>query len=79
VLGKGPTADPELDAAADGGRCAAVAVRGVAAVAALAGRGVVTLLLELLWLRSPAEVSEERLLLLADGGPLGAAREVWCC
>lgn len=75
VLGEGPATDPALEAAADAGRC-------VAAVPALAGRGVVALLLALLWLRSPTEASEERLLLLAEGGPLGAARAVlgcWSC
>jgi hypothetical protein len=77
VLGD-PAADATLEAVVDGGRCFAAAARGVAAVPALAGRRVVALLLALLWLRSPTEFSEERLLLLAEGGPLGA-RVLKCC
>jgi hypothetical protein len=70
---------PADAAAADVERCTAVAEGSFAADPALAGRGVVALLLLLLWLCSPTELSEERLLLLAEGGLLRTAREPWGC
>lgn len=82
VLGEVSAAGATLDATADVGRCSAVAAGGFTAVPALAGRGVVALLFALLWLCSPTEFRDERLLLLAEGGLLDAVRALcgcWSC